>query len=117
MKFPRQCLNLNRKGRKMNRYDARIIAETISNEELQAMFDRAKNGIKDWTQTSHINRGITKGVAWNVLAKDFDVNKKYPDIAKRNMVREFGEYLPGTRKLRKPPKPDIPPQHQEPIFK
>ena len=61
----------------MNRIDARKIAETITNEQLQQMFETAKAKITDWTKVSSVNKGMTKGVSWNILAKDFDVNSKH----------------------------------------
>lgn len=78
----------------MNRGDAKKIALTITNEELSVMFNNAKAGIQDWAKVSTVNKGITKGVAWNILADDFDINHKYHILSKTNMIREFGEYLP-----------------------
>ena len=104
----------------MNRTLARKLAETITNAQLKDMFDKAQNGIKDWTKTATVNKGMTKGAAWNILAADFDENKEYPIIAKMNMIREFGDFLPWQ--LKNPPKskkqyePKTP-VHQEPRFK
>lgn len=78
----------------MNKRSARKIAETITNDQLLEMFNRAKEGITDWTKTSSVNKGMTKGAAWNILAKDFDVSAKHHILVKTNMVREFGDYLP-----------------------
>lgn len=101
----------------MNRPDARKIAETITNEQLLEMFNAAKANIKDWTKVSNVNKGLTKGTSWNILAKDFDVNKTYHILAKTNMVREFGEFLPNNLKPSKKSKRNpIPPIHQEPQF-
>ena len=101
----------------MNKQDAKIIAETITNEQLQTMFNTAKVGIKDWTKVSNVNKGITKGVAWNVLAKDFDTKTSHHILAKRNMIREFGEFLPEELKIQKVAKrPPNPPTHHDPIF-
>ena len=44
---------------------------------------------------------MTIGVAWNILAKDFDVGKTYHNLAKVNMVREFGQFLPEELKIKK----------------
>ncbi len=96
--------------------DAKIIADTITNEQLKQMFDAAKVGIKDWTAVSSVNKGMTKGLAWNILAKDFDVNKNYHDLAKINMIREFGEFLPNNLKPKKEKKESRKPTHQDPIF-
>ncbi|MCK9416585.1 hypothetical protein M0Q97_08020 [Candidatus Dojkabacteria bacterium] len=42
---------------------------------------------------------MTKGVSWNILAKDFDVNANHHILAKINMVREFGEFLSNNHLL------------------
>ncbi len=85
----------------MNRSDAKKIAQNITNEQLQEMLNNAKVGVKDWTKVSNCNKGITKGVAWNILAKDFDINYNHHMLAKINMIREFGEFLPEKLKLEK----------------
>ena len=100
----------------MNRKLARNIAETISNEQLGKMFNDAKVGIEDWTKVSSVNKGMTKGLAWNILAKNFDINKKYHILAKVNMVREFGDYLTSEFKPQKESKKVVNPIHQEPQF-
>jgi len=100
----------------MNRNDARKIAETITNEQLQKMFETAKAKITDWTKVSNVNKGLTKGIGWNILAKDFDVNAKHRILAKINMIREFGEFLPDELKPKKKIKPFSPPTHQDPQF-
>lgn len=102
----------------MNRNDARKIAETITNNQLQQMFDTAKTNIKDWTKVSSVNKGATKGLAWNILARDFDVNADHHILAKTNMVREFGEFLPEELKPKntRQKSQEKPPVHQEPKF-
>ena len=102
----------------MNRTDARKIAETITNEQLQEMFNNAKEKITDWTKVSDVNKGITKGVGWNILAKDFDVKHDYHILAKTNMVWEFGDFLPDELKLKKQSRqsPFQSPTHHDPIF-
>jgi len=102
----------------MNRANARKIAETITNEQLQQMFDTAKDNITDWTKISSVNKGITKGTAWNILAKNFDVTIEHHILGKTNMVREFGEFLPielnpNKKKIIQNVKSPI---HQEPNF-
>ena len=99
----------------MNRTDAKKIAEIVTNEQLQEMFNAAKIGIKDWTKVSNVNKGMTKGSAWNVLAKNFDVNYKHHIMAKTNMVREFGDFLSEDLKPKKKTKVNnYKPFHQEP---
>ena len=100
----------------MNKNDARKIAETITNEQLQEMFETAKSKIKDWTKVSNVNKGLTKGTSWNILAKDFDVTAKHHILAKTNMVREFGEFLPNELKIQKKVRQYQSPIHQEPKF-
>jgi len=99
----------------MNRHDASKIAKTITNEQIQQMLDTAKKEIKNWKVVSNVNKGLTKGTAWNILAKNFDVNKEYPHIALKNMVWEFGDYLPEELKIPKKEKhSSVSPIHQEP---
>jgi len=102
----------------MNRNDARKIAESITNSDILRMFENAKAKITDWTKISDVNKGMTKGVAWNILAKDFDVNAKHHILAKTNMIREFGEFLPDQIKPLKPNREfnNKPPVHQNPKF-
>jgi len=101
----------------MNRRDSKIIAEIITNEELGEMFKNAKENIIDWTKVSNVNKGISKGTAWNILASDFDVEKTYHRLVKINMVREFGEYLPNHLKPTKKVKyTTVNVVHQEPKF-
>ena len=85
----------------MNRTDARKIAETITNEQLKQIFEAAKTQIIDWTKVSNVNKGLTKGAAWNILAKNFDLNSAHHILAKTNMIREFGEFLPSELKPQK----------------
>lgn len=85
----------------MNKPDAKKIAQKITNEQLQEMLNNAKISIKDWTKVSNCNKGMTKGSAWNILAKNFDVNVNHHILAKINMIREFGEFLPEDLKPEK----------------
>lgn len=100
----------------MNRNDARKIAETITNKQLQQMLETAKAKITDWTKVSSVNKSFTKGVAWNILAKDFDVTYKYHILSKTNMIREFGEFLPDELKIKKVKRQFPTPTHQDPQF-
>ena len=100
----------------MERYKARNIAETITNEQLKEMLDRAKENITDWTKVSSVNKGMTKGVAWNILGANFDPTVQHHILAKTNMIREFGEFLSDDLKPKKKDKPKIIPFHQDPKF-
>lgn len=100
----------------MNRTDARKIAEIITNEQIQEMFNMAKSKITDWSVVSSVNKGISKGVGWNILAKDFDIATKYHILAKINMIREFGEFLPTELKPQKKSRKIQQHIHQDPQF-
>ena len=100
----------------MNRADARKIAEVITNQQLQDMFNTAKNSISEWNVRSNVNKGMSKGAAWNVLASNFDIEHNYNVLAKTNMVREFGEFLPNDLKPKKKIKTLGDFVHQEPKF-
>lgn len=101
----------------MNRTDSKKIAEVITNEQLQEMFNNAQVKIKDWTKVSNVNKGMTKGSTWNILAKNFDVNAKHHIMAKVNMIREFGEFLPENLKpVKKNKVNNSIPFHQDPEF-
>ena len=102
----------------MNKSDSKKIAETITNEELVIMFQTAKELIKNWSVVSICNKGLSKGIAWNILASDFDITKQYSLLAKINMIREFGYFLPATLKpTSNKIKVNWTVAHQEPIFK
>jgi len=101
----------------MNKPDAKKIAQKITNEQLLEMFNNAKIGIKDWKKVSVVNKGLSKGTAWNILAKDFDVNINHHILGKINMVREFGEFLPEELKPEKKTRKKYDnPIHQDPIL-
>jgi hypothetical protein len=101
----------------MNRPDARKIAEIITNQQLQDMFDVAKSSITNWNVRSNVNKGMSKGAAWNILASNFDIEHHYHIMAITNMVREFGEFLPDELKPTKKKRILGDFIHQEPIFK
>lgn len=103
----------------MNRQKAKEIAETVSNQDLRQMFLNARTNIKDWDALSIVNKGLSKGIAFNILsvgfdALHFDPNATHGVLAKRNMVREFGEYLPEYKKESKQPKPSVQHSKQDP---
>lgn len=43
----------------MKKSDAKRIAETVTSDQLAAMFDRAKVGVTDWEAASTVNKGRT----------------------------------------------------------
>lgn len=101
----------------MNRTTAKLLAETISLNEIKQMFLNAQSNIPDWTQASKINKGMSKGAAFNVLTAGMDKYEsaeKIHHMAKTNMLREFGEHLPNYQKPVKTNKNYPTPTHQDP---
>lgn len=100
----------------MNKQDAKKLAETITNEQLHQMFLNAQSNITDWEHASKINKGLSVGVAFNILTAG-GFGRPIHNIAKTNMLREFGDYLDDapTTKAKKE-KENIKASHQPPIF-
>lgn len=101
----------------MNRTHAKIIAETVTREQLATMFERAKASIQDWTVASDINPCMSLGKTWNVMYPVFVKGGRLSAIIKKNMVWSFGDYLDEHLKPVKKarmPKPDV--YHEEPVF-
>ena len=81
----------------MSKSEAKKLAETVTISDLRLMFVNAFNTITKWDEPSRINKGMSKGAAYNILGKSgFD--GMMHKIAKVNMIREFGEYLPTYKK-------------------
>lgn len=102
----------------MERSKAIKIARGITFEELNQMFDNAKMSIKDWNLRSEVNKGMTKGKAWNIF---FPCLR--PDVSesvKVNMIREFGKYMSREtwERFVEPVSEKVytPPYHEEPEF-
>lgn len=103
----------------MQRHEAKKIAEVITIDELKQMFENAKVGIKDWSQRATVNKGMTKGAAYNILSlkKEYSSASEIHILGKTNMVREFSDFLPEHLKPIKKNKNELPkPFHQEPNF-
>lgn len=102
----------------MNNTDAKKISETITNEQIADMLNEAKNHIEDWREVSSVNKAMTKGYAWNILAKDFNVNVRPHPMHRKNLVWEFGDYLPESLKPKKAQRYKYGGviNHQDPIF-
>lgn len=103
----------------MNRSEARKLAESVTLEELLSMFKNAQDKITDWTTASRPNKGLSLGVAYNILSKGLTEKKNASEIhiiAKTNMIWSFGEYLPNYAKIVRDKKPNVIPAHQKPDF-
>ncbi|WP_219495045.1 hypothetical protein [Proteus terrae] len=102
----------------MNKSDARKIAQTITSEQLNDMFERAKRSITNWEIKSKVNPQFSIGATWNIFYSVYTANKLLHVTAKANMIREFGDYLDESLKPVKKSKRgmSIKIHHEEPIF-
>jgi hypothetical protein len=105
----------------MNISYAKIVAKSITTEQLKRMVINAKDNITDWKKPSVVNLSATIGTSWNILTpwvfKEFLLNN-IGHSHMVNLIREFGEYLPEELKpiIHKSPDSEIELVHQEPIF-
>lgn len=102
----------------MNKLNAKKIAETITFSQLQEMFNSAKENITDWAAVSNVNKQMTKGTAWNILFVGLKPETMLHPMAIKNMIWEFGDYLPNNLKVQKKSndKSNVIVTHQEPKF-
>ena len=86
----------------MNRNKAKRIAEIVTIKQLREMFNNAKSQTgSDWDKVSSVNKGLTKGAAWNILYNPFCAmefkgelgNGLGSQLGIKNMIWEFGDYL------------------------
>lgn len=96
----------------MRKEEAKRLAERVTTSELKQMLFNAKRDIKNWTDPSRSNKGISRGAAFNIFAKCVDTKSK---LAITNMLVEFGEHLPNYTPVDKIKKDVVKPTHQEPI--
>lgn len=105
----------------MNKIDAKRLAETVTHEQLLAMFERAKTSITNWREPSKVNPSITLGAAWNIYYPCVVQSLRPIKLShvKTNMLWLFGDYLDESLKPDKKSnnrKPAVDVFHQEPIF-
>jgi hypothetical protein len=101
----------------MNNKFAYELSRRITNEQIADMLEKAKTGVKDWTKASKANKGLSRGVHWNIFCKDFKVEKECSYILKYRMIQEYYEFLPTElQPPKKPKKLQKPPTHFDPIF-
>lgn len=103
----------------MNKADAKKIADTVTREQLAAMFDKAKVSITDWAKPTTMNPGISYGAAWNMMYPLFVKGIRLGPLVTTNILWVFGDYLddalkPAKKDQRKSPAINV--FHQEPIF-
>ena len=87
----------------MNKREADTIADYVTYYQLDKMFDSARNNITDWKNVSNVNKNMTKGAVWNILWQSFEMmsSGQLRRASIRNMVWEFGDYLPNNLKPKK----------------
>lgn len=105
----------------MNRTDAKRIAETVTNDQLKVMFERAKVGITDWRKASSVNPCISKGKSWNIMRRIdvTELKRGGRDMAIiKNMVWEFGDFLDDEIKpaKKRATRQAIHVHHEDPVF-
>ena len=102
----------------MNKTQARKIAETITFPEVEQMFENAKKNITDWTEVSAVNKGMSKGTAWNILSDGLNPRIIKQPLALRNMIWEFGDHLPDSARIEpaKKTREKVSVHHEEPVF-
>ena len=101
----------------MNNRFAKELSRKITNIQIHDMLEKAKVGVKDWTKASKANKGLSRGVHWNIFCKDFKVENECSHILKYRMIQEYGEFLPiGLQPPKKDKNNHKPPTHFDPIF-
>lgn len=101
----------------MTKTEAKKLAETITTEEILELREAVKQGITNWKERARVNKLMTKGLAFNILLANLNADTKLHFLAKRNILLEFGDFLPGRLKPIKKRKVHLPaPVHQEPKF-
>lgn len=107
----------------MKRSYAKKLAESVTNQELREMFYNAQRSLTQWggwEKVSKVNKSISTATAFNILSCGVDsddfLEQKISHIAKFNMIREFGEYLPNYKPEQAKVKPNIKIAHHEPKF-
>lgn len=98
----------------VGRNTAKKIAQKVTAEDLKFMLTEAIQKVKNWEKASSVNPGMTKGTAFNIFTK-VEITEHTHVIAKVNMIREFGGYLPDKYlEEAKPKKNTVLAVHQEP---
>ena len=107
----------------MRRSYAKQLAEGVTNQELREMFYNAQRSLTQWggwEKVSKVNKSISTATAFNILSCGVDsedfLDQRIAPIAKFNMIREFGEYLPNYQTEQTRTKPNIKITHHEPKF-
>lgn len=80
----------------MRKTKARELAKTVSLDSLKTMLIEARKNFTAWSSPSSVNIGFSKGYSFNLFVKVMqEADESLNVIAKTNMIREFGTFLPG----------------------
>lgn len=71
----------------MNKKYATDLSHVITNKQIFDILEKAKLNIKDWSRPSKANKGISRGVIWNMFCKYFDINNHYHYIVKYRIIQ------------------------------
>jgi len=96
----------------MKKSEAKKLAKTVKAEDLKQMFVNARKGVTKWDEPSRLNKGLSRGTAFNVLVKCVHTKS---EIGITNMLVEFGDWLPGYTPQVKQERKRTNPVHQDPI--
>ncbi len=92
---------------------AEHLSKKLTNLQILEMLKTARKEIVNWKVRSCVNRGITKGACWNILARDYDPHRRDNYLINKNLIWEFGDFLPKNIRFENKLKE---PFHQEPDF-
>jgi len=96
--------------------DSKKLAETLPHDAFTRMLENVKNNISFWENPSRDDKGISRGIVWNLCAKNYDSESSF--YVKFQLLREFGEYLPEEYQPKiRGRKHNYNPIHQKPIFR
>jgi len=101
----------------MNKSNAKVIAETITRDQLAAMFQTAKESISDWSAASSVNPSMSMGKVWNIMYPLFVANQPLRPQITINMVWAFGDHLePSLKPAKKKRAAPAAVHHEDPRF-
>lgn len=82
----------------MNKYNAKILAQIVQKDDIIQMLMTAYNSIFNggWSKPSTVNPSLAKWQAWDLFTNVFIDDPTYIPccVSKRNMIWQFGQYLP-----------------------
>jgi len=99
----------------MTRAMAKEMAHKTTMQQIIEMLVKAKEQIKDWKQPNRMNKGLSNGAVFNIMAVGIKNNAEWNWLAKTNAIHAFGEYHELFEQFQTKKKPSRGVFHQEPI--